>query len=48
MTNWNPVTQKPEKSGNYLVALREDNSLAFNHKDVLGLQADFEAILDDK
>ena len=26
MANWNPVTQKPEKSGNYLVALREDNS----------------------
>ena len=33
MANWNPVTQKPEKSGNYLVALREDNSLAFNHKE---------------
>ena len=33
VANWNPVTQKPEKSGNYLVALREDNSLAFNHKE---------------
>lgn len=31
--NWNPVTQKPENSGNYLVALREDNSLEFNHKE---------------
>lgn len=33
MANWNPVTQKPEKSGNYLVALREGNSLEFNHKE---------------
>lgn len=33
MVNWNPVTQKPEKSGSYLVALREDNSLEFNHKE---------------
>ena len=33
MANWNPVTQKPEKSGNYLVVLCEDNSLAFNHKE---------------
>jgi len=31
--NWIPVTQKPEKSGNYLVALREDNSIEFNHKE---------------
>lgn len=30
---WKSVLQKPEKSGNYLVALREDNSLEFNHKE---------------
>lgn len=32
MANWNPVTQKPEKSGSYLVVLREGNDLGWTHK----------------
>ena len=30
--NWNPVTQKPENSGSYLVVLREGNDLGWTHK----------------